>query len=165
MTSGGRKSSRKSPRSVTTPITRLRRSTDQLRRVSRVLERKFWAWRDSKDPQVVLGTEAVADLCRVAARVATVTAALEAAGFVPPEPVQYRTPDEGDHVRVAPKYKAAYAEKCAEQLRVCPTLLDDLAVVRVFTTSRTVLVSHSPYPTFEARRSHLVPIRRSNKKD
>jgi hypothetical protein len=160
-----RKGARKSARQVSTPLTRLRRSTDQLDRVARVLERKFRAWRDSKDPQVALGAEAAADLRRVAARVSAVTVALEAAGFTPPEPVQYRPSVEGDHVRVAPKYKASYAEKCAEQLRACPELLDDLAVVRVYKTSRVVLVAHSPYPTFEARQSHLVPIRRSDKKD
>jgi hypothetical protein len=149
------------PRKQTTPLTRLRRSGEQLTRVHRVLRSKFKAWQGSSDPQVAIGAGVVDELGKLAARMESVIVALEEADFVPPEVSQYKPPVEGEHVRIAPKYRDRYAEKCADQLKSCPTLFDDLMILKVFTTSRTVHVARSPFAPFEARRSHLVPLRRA----
>lgn len=156
--SSGRR--RRKPREITTPLTRLWKAVEQLARVRRVLTVKFRAWGASSHPQVGVGVSAVDDLGKVADRLGDVVQALEADDFVPPEIPQYKSPVEGGHVRIAPKWRDRYVEKCADRLRECPTLFDDLVVVKVYSTSRTVLVERSPYPSFEARRSHLSPVRK-----
>lgn len=153
-------SKKRSARRESTPLSRLRGSVEQVMRTRRLLASKFRSWSGSDHPQVAVGAEAVEELGRVAERLVAVATALEADKFVPPAAVQYKPPVEGEHVRIPPKYRSKYAEKCADQLRACPTLFDDLIISKVWSSSKSVLVGKSPYAPFEARKSHLVSVRR-----
>ena len=141
-----------------TPVGRLRSTVEKICFHAALAEARLrsWAWTDDK--RVTATLTVAASMLQGARALLDLVGVLESSDFVPRRRSEASHFDDGQLVRVSPKYSARYLEAHPTVFGDDGGLLECLRVVKEL-SSGEYLVRCGDDPPFPARKTHLLPAR------
>lgn len=145
-----------------TPVGRLRRNAQKIARHAKLVLFRLNSWSNGEaDKRTASCRLIVNEIWKRSLVLNSAMGLLEKTGFVPPKRSSSMQFNVGQHVTIAPKYLDKYRQVFASVLKEDSSLLNDLVVETVLSSSEVVIRRGKRTP-FLVAKSHLILLKHNN---